>query len=145
MIDFRRERNHRKCSGPEHCSKQAHVIAAQILPDGFSLLPGAVELVALRSSTLFFSALIGKAGPDFSALANFFINTYRECPRLLRGFANLRRLPCHRLPPSIAAKESPRVSVVSSFYFAVGVLGSAFEPESHNHGVAVLVNRYVFG
>jgi hypothetical protein len=99
MIDFRWERKHEECSGTERCSRQAHTITAQILPDRFSLVPGAVELVALRSSTLFVSAVIGKAAPDFSVLANFFIKTSRECGPYFPAsliFVACHATACHR-------------------------------------------------
>lgn len=98
-IDFRWGHMHEECSGTEQCSKQAHTVTAQILPDGFSLPPGAVELEALRSSTLFFSALIGEAAPDFSALADFFIKTSREFSCYFAAsliFVACHATACHR-------------------------------------------------
>jgi len=63
----------------------------------------------------------------------------------LGGLADFRRLPRDSLPTAIASQERAGVPVVSSFYFSVSVLGAAFQPESHNYGATVLVNRDVFG
>ena len=63
----------------------------------------------------------------------------------LSGLADLRRLPRNGLPMAVASQERTGVPVMSSFYFSVSVLGAAFQPERHNCGVAVLVNRDVFG
>ena len=98
---------HEECSGTEQCSKQAHTITAQILPDGFSLPPGAVELEALRSSTLFFSALIGEAAPDFSALADFFIKTSREFSCYFA--ASLIFVACHATVAPTWRRSKPMV------------------------------------
>ena len=100
-IEVRQKCRHAGCSGTEQCSTQAHTITTQILPDGLPAMPGRVELVALRSSTLFFSALIGEALKDFSVLTKFFIRNSREFGSL--SFADAQdsaasSISCARFP-----------------------------------------------
>lgn len=78
------------------------------------------------------------------AISQTFLLELPENAALFRGFADLRRLPRHNLPSSVTPQKSPRVSIMRCFHFSVRVLSAPYQPERHDHGVTIFVDRYIF-